>query len=611
MMGTGKGWLLRGLSQRKIVLSLVLVSVVYLGASGFLVRDVGYIYEEVFPHQRVIPRTVEGAGLNSHDQDEGGRLAHQLPGEARGGCHVVQASQWPVFSVVCGPDVYPILSESYQGNWVYYLSYAWQALFGSSLRSLRFLAGLLGVAGIWLLFFVVRRESGAAAGLVAAVLLAGNVLYLCMFSFAHLYETVPCLLALGSFACLQVDLRKGGGDRPGFGELSLSVLLLSAAISLKATVGILLLPFGVLWFRDLRRLSGAKLRLAVLGAIFLIPMIPFIVNESLCVMTESPKSSFFTYLGYRQDQLFDWNRIPMILMSSLKWLFATGASIDFVSGMFFGVEASPWLRADLMLLFGGSMVWAAVRWLKGGAGLLGKAALLCIAAAFVQSVLLYATDSALQAFIYIVPFLVGLTALFLVSFARWAAERLGMANAGPRFVVGLTLLYAIQIAEPLARSLAPQHLLCSAAEQDSLCKAVEASVSRFGGEVVTTRHNHIGLLEHCTSGRIRPANAYFALAPGVAGEELHAELQSAAGRLFDRWPGALYLVDIVPADAGEKSAGTVREGQEELTTVRLEAFAAAAERKNMDFRLLFVAGDEDGIATVGGFQLRPRRSRLY
>jgi len=614
-------------SRRTCLVILVVISIAYLCISTFILRDVGYIYEEIFPHMRVLPQVMQKPGPTHpssqpsprvrHSFSNGGGLwrasgfSHPAENELGPDCSIVLSNQWPTFSVVCGGSVYPVLSETYQGQWLYYVSYAWQAVAGDSLRSIRLLAGLFGVLGIWLLFFVVRRETDVTTGLVAAALLASNIFYVASFGLAFLFETVPSLLALAAYAALQCPrLRRGFGGsststiraETAFGPLLLSVFLLSLAVSLKGTVGILLLPFGYLWYVWIRETGLTMPRLTAMAAAFLVPMLPFIVHEILCLVREVPESSLFSYLASRGDQLSGIARVPEMILNSFLWLFVFGGNINGMSGPVFGVGALPWLRLDLALLFLGGVLLAVVRWRKGRALPLQRAALLCAAAAFLQSVLLYATSTEVQAYSYVLPFLVSLMAVLFVYIARLVAARMSRPAAGQVFLAALVAAWSVQLCEPAIDSLAPRALMASAEADGAICDFLDNRSDKT--PVVTTNYNQIGLIEHCTGGGIRPLHAYFLLSPGSTGEGLVESLAASVRILEDGYADAFYLLDSAPLDVWEAREGSVLGGEEQLTGLRLEAFQAEAARRGASFEPEFEARDRRGRPVMGLYRLR-------
>ena len=540
-------------------LALAAAGVVLLATTTYVFRDIGYIYEETFPHQRVVPQVLErDLGTTTGSGHGGGpsaalRSARDDKPENGDGSEfrIVLSAQWPTFAVACGESVWPILSETYQGNWFYYLSYVWQVPFGDSVRSLRLMAALIGVFGLLLLFVVVRREAGVATGLVAAGLLACHNVYIASSGLAYYYETMPMLFALGAYAALQRE------------RVVFSVLLLSAAISLKATVGILVLPFG--WFYWQRRhLFEARATVVLAIVAFLVPLLPFFVHELLCWTRGVPESSFFHTLASRGDTLSDWTRIPSILWHSLAWAFAFGGNLNGVTAPLFGSEEMPWLRIDLLLLFGAAVAYAAYRWRKADILPVERFALLCMAAAFVESTLLYATDTDIQAYVYVLPFFVAINATFFCRLAgRW----------GPPALVALVLLHAVQLVEVVIDSNSPSRLIASAEAQQQICDAVRDA----DAPVITTNYNHIGMLEHCTGNKVRPIHAYFPLSPGGTGEELRTRLKTGARALLDRWPDARYLFDTASSRVWEAREGSVLAGEEEdLIFLRLKAVSEEA-----------------------------------
>ena len=558
-------------TNRLVYLALVVLSLAYVLVANFLLRDVGYVYEEIFPHQRVLPRIlVKGYPLNHGPESAVGALAagesdfldvHLSHPEPSDGCSIVLADQWPTFSVACGEQVYPILSETYQGNWMYYLSYAWQAVGGDSVAMLRFLSTLLGVAGLWLIFFVVRRESDDLGGLAAAVLLTTSIYYIMSFALAFWFETFPAVLALAGYAALQ---RR---------RLALSVFLLGLGVALKATVGILVFAFIPLWWTEWScRGRQWKLLIAAAGA-FALTMLPFVVHELWCVVRGAPHSSFFATLAARGDSLSSGARFPGIVLDSFFWLVFFGGNLNGISRPVFGIETMPWPRVDLCLLFVGALGSAVWRWRQGRALGIEKAALLCVCAAFTQSVLLYSTSTDIQAFAYVTPFIVALNALFIVRVGR---------RYNTLLVPIALVVFASQVAEPLLDSGSPVRLIASRSEQERVCRALSGMSEE--AQVVTTSYNHLGMVEHCTGNRIRPVHAFFLLSPGTTGDTLRSDLAVAADYLLDRYPEALFLLESSSSRVWEAREGSVQRGEEELTTLRLEAFVGAARRREGEFQ---------------------------
>lgn len=533
-----------------------------------MMRDVGYVYEEIFPHQRLLPDTLERVPMS-----DGWQLSHEDYKNPVDGCRTVLATQWPTFAVQCGDQVWPILSETYQGEWIYYVSFAWQAVFGSSLGSIRTLSGIIFALGLFLFFFVVRREMGQTTAVVSAVLLGTTTIYLSSSAFGFLYECVPMLLAVAAYG-LWREGRVGRPRRVLF--IAGAALCLSAAVSLKATVGILVVPFGYLLWMQRDRFSGLRAGWGIVVGAAVLPMLPFAVHELIAAAAGSPSSILYT-LSARGDLLGDASRLPSIFLDSLFWLLAFGSNINSSSRPVFGVESLPWLRIDLMLLFVAACIWSIRRWIRGEATMLERVSLIAVVAAFWESVLLYATDTEIQTFLYVVPFLVVLNGHFYVWLAGQAALRLkekGRTRKEAVVLAALVGLYAVQPAEVLLDSFSPPHLMSSAAAESAVCENLEGD-----DQVVTTNYNHMGAIEHCTNNRIRPVHAYFLLSPGSTGQQLQADLRFGVNYLLDRWPSHTYLFDAAPATVWEAREGSVLAGEEALTGLRLELFKAEVVRR--------------------------------
>ena len=533
-----------------------------------MMRDVGYVYEEIFPHQRLLPDTLERVPMS-----DGWQLSHQDYKDPVEGCRTVLATQWPTFAVQCGAQVWPILSETYQGQWAYYLSLAWQAAFGNSLGSIRTLSGIIFALGLLLFFFVVRRESGKTTAVVSVVLLGTTTIYMSSSAFGFLYECVPMLLAVAAYGFWSRG-QVGRPRRTLF--IAGAAFCLSAAISLKATVGILVVPFGYLLWAQRDKLSGLKSGWGLVLGAALLPMVPFAAHELIAISMDSHSSILYT-LSARGDLLGDASRLPSIILDSLFWLLAFGGNINSTSRPVFGVESLPWLRMDLVLLFVAACVWSTRRWARGEATMLERVSLIACVAAYWESVLLYATDTEIQTFLYVVPFLVTLNGRFYVWLASRMAQRFkegGRARKETVVLAALVGLYAVQPAEVLLDSISPPHLMSSAAAERAICDGLDAD-----DQVVTTNYNHIGAIEHCSDNRIRPVHAYFLLSPGSTGQQLQADLRFGVEYLLDRWPAHTYLFDAAPATVWEAREGSVLAGEEALTGLRLELFKAEVVRR--------------------------------
>lgn len=553
---------------RTIIIWLIALTA-FIAYGRFIMRDVGYVYEEIFPHLRVLPDTLERVPLG-----DGWRLSHSDYAQAPDGCRAVLATQWPTFALQCGEQVWPVLSETYQGEWVYYLSFAWQAVVGSSLPAIRLLAGLLFGLGLLLFFVVIRRESDSLTASVSTLLLGSTTIYLSSSAFAFFYECVPMLLAVASYGCWARG-REGTGMRAWW--LAGAVLCFFAALSLKATVGILVVPFAMLVWSERRLLRGLSWSWGLLLGAAVLPMAPFVVHEVLALMAGSQSTILYT-LSARGELLGDASRLPSIFLDSFLWLLAFGGNINSTSRPVFGVDTLPWLRLDLVLLFGAGCVWATTRWVRGKAEMLEKFCLVAAGAAYVESVILYATDTEIQTFLYVVPFLAVLNGRFYI----WLAHDVGQRMAGrwpsrskSRVVLCvLVVLYTVQPVEIVLDSLDPPHVMASAAAQEEICGTLPA-----GSNVVTTNYNQIGALEHCSDNSVRPIHAYFLLSPGSTGEELKDDLQRGVNYLLDRWPDHAYLFDSLPARVWEAREGSVLAGEEEVTGLRLAAFKREVARR--------------------------------
>jgi len=251
----------------------------------------------------------------------------------------------------------------------------------------------------------------------------------------------------------------------------------------------------------------------------------------------------------------------------------------------------PWLRIDLILLFGAALVFAAYRWRKADALSVEKFGLLCMAAAFIESVLLYATETDIQAYVYVLPFFAAVNAIFACRLSVWLAVKRGWSGGGisgpspwgrcrhwrrkgdSLLLTTVILLHAVQLVELVSDSTNPTRFIASAEAQRQICDAVRDE----DAPIITTNYNHIGMLEHCTGNRVRPVHAYFSLSPGGTGDELRSKLQTASRALLDRWPDALYLFDTASSRVWEAREGSVLAGEEEdLIFLRLKAVSEEA-----------------------------------
>jgi hypothetical protein len=244
------------------------------------------------------------------------------------------------------------------------------------------------------------------------------------------------------------------------------------------------------------------------------------------------------------------------------------------------------------------------------------AAILFMAAAFLESVMLYSTDTDVQAFAYVLPFLAALNALFAARVGEWLAGRSAprLATVAPFL---LAALYASQLIEPLLDSREPPAAMASKAAQEEVCRALKDSAERGERpEVATTEYNHIGFIERCTGQTIRPLHGYFLLSPGSVGERLEADLEAGSAALLDRLlaaaspaPGSdpYVLVDLVSSRVWEAREGSVLAGEQSLTRARFEALDSQAAARGLSLDLVHTALDRQGRPVMGLLRLLPGR----
>ncbi len=555
------------------------LALLLLVTTQFFMADIGYVYEELLPHQRILPRTLAVGYVLNHAPPgadlSGIRFAHGEGSSPE--CRSALSDQWPTFAVVCGNDVYPVLSETYQGNWLYYVSTLWQAVFGSSLRTIRLQSLVFGLLGLLGLYLVVRRETDGATALLASALLATNLFFVGTAGFAFWFETVPLLLLLLGYGLLG---RAGDGR-----ALWPSVLLVALAVSLKATVALIALAFVPLWWLVWRAHPRPKRALSLAALAVVVPMLPFLVHEILCVMQEAPHSSMVAYLAGRGSGLLTLSRLPAMVISTLWWLVLFGANLNGIFHGVHGVAGEPWFRVDLVLWFAAGLVYMGVRLKLGRATRLERASLLLLGAAGFMSLLLYQTSGDLQAFLPVLPFAIVPTALVGMAGVRALAARTRHPARMVRWLaVGAALLYGSQLVEVAIDAAHPGALMASRVDQLAVVDALEQGPD--DSPIITTEHNHIGMVELLTEGRLRPIHAFFPLSPGSTGADLRLDLLVAARWLLAHYPHARFLVAANPAPLWDDREGSVRLGEGSVVPLRLEALQqAAAEGGNVLVRL--------------------------
>jgi 4-amino-4-deoxy-L-arabinose transferase-like glycosyltransferase len=160
----------------------------------------------------------------------------------------------------------------------YMMMLAWTKVFGTAIVELRLPSVLCGIAGVFLVYLLGRREGGEAAGMVAAAMFAHNG-HLILWSQSARVYALGCFLGLVSSVLLLRITR--GGSRP-LGSL---ILYCAATVAGTATVFFYWLIFitQILWVaaKSLRRSAEPRLLCWQLWTFLLAtPVVALVAHQS-------------------------------------------------------------------------------------------------------------------------------------------------------------------------------------------------------------------------------------------------------------------------------------------------------------------------------------------
>jgi hypothetical protein len=520
---------------------LLVLPVLFILLSPYSMHSMGYLFEEDYPSLFAIPNA-----LHMQITDDGGQklsTTHKTSSDNTT-CEWVAGHWWPHLSLRCGEQVFPLLTESYQAAWPYYLTLLLPA--PNRIESLRWLNAASGALTLLLLFFVVRRYWGLATARVTLPLCSLHSMYLMVFGSGYLYESwqISALLTVALLVPLRVRrkiCRSNRGRRGALlarrddesyreygeeeqrsqkgysgvrihwnilrrtlkpGSLAFWQLLglgfvagLGASLKLTLVPAMLVLLF-ILSGREFLRPS----RLLPLAVGFMLPLLPFVVHEIL-LTGESGPSSIYVKLIQQKANLRYPERIPQALLGGAAWMTSLPfGNESLYRAMLRNEAALGWLFWSSAVMGTGVFVAAIRRALRKPRDLLLTALLLAQLVTLASASLLYSSKLDFQSFMPFIPLMTAVIARQGIALYRKVAAR-GL----PRIVAGLGagLLFAPLIAQTAVAYSHADHCCSNFSRhaQDEVLAGL-----RPGSLVLTTAYNHVGMVRTLRGREFRELN---------------------------------------------------------------------------------------------------------
>ncbi len=557
-------------------------------------QNLGYDFEGHIPYLLEVPESIRG-----FDVDAAGNVtpvgSHPPRDRAGGGLSLVSGTEWPTFSLQSDAWVLPILTESYQAGWPYWLG----GLIPRGDRGLwavRLVGVLVGWATLLVVFVLARRVWGSRAARIGVVVLALNNIFIMLCGRGSLFESLQFLLFP---LTLLFIVRETQRDRlPGAFVVGLLAgvfvgLKLTAALCMAAAL-VAALPWSF-WK------SRARLARFLAGAV--LPLLPYLAHEIQGLLGDSGGS--LSLMGrFPEGGLSGVGSFLVSVWDGLGWALRMPCGEPRIAGWLLGdpdggVPALSLLGAAWSVL----VVVLAVRAIVQGRGdPLVRAILAAALTLVIQAGLLYHRRTDFHVALPIIPMLAILGAR---PITEWLGVPPGTRGAGRPWVRAALAMV------PLALALWQAGVTLGYAREcgpTPYCAKAQAEVvARIPADrtVVLMHQSQFGMLEFLLERPVRTVLVEEALYE----EELDVDRPGKAERMTKTWrrifatyPDAVYLLSEgeSPFDQSALAGGDVVNPWNEM---KLETFFEAARRDGLEPRRLGGGSGTRGPDVLGLYEL--------
>ncbi len=501
---------------------------------------------------------------------------------------LVLGSWWPRMSIRSGHDALPIVTEAYQGGWLYW-PFKLLSMESRRLPAIRLFAALLGGLTLLLAFLALRAWWGRAS-LPLAALLACNSMFLLSFGFGYLYEALPMTALLAAvLAAGRVRARPTVG-----GTLAVAFLAgLAGGLKLTALPAAAVVTGVLLGTGTLRHRRRALAFLVGLG----LPLLPFLASESAAALAGLP-SPLLSALGGGKGGLSEpVGMLSGFFMSSV-WTAALPAGNGYILPMLSsGASPAPWLLGLSAAVSLPGLALAVRRWRRVDADPLRDAVLAGWVVVLVLSGVLYKSGFDFQAFMTVHPLVASLIVQSLLEEGRSCA-------AGParRFWKAAAVAFVAVVLVHTGISLAGGGRVTTVVS----LRGQEEIASKLpeGRVVLTTSYNQAGMLRMMTGGRVSEIHMDRLLSPGGNEAFYRLTVRHAFAEVILRHPGALYLFDLAPLPIDESREHTSFARGIGSRQVVAQEFVQAAREAGMFSRTVAVGHGDAGNGVLALVELR-------
>ena len=568
--------------------------VLFAGTLATTFQHLGYDYEGHFPYLLQIPESIRGFDV---DADGGARTqwSHPPREHTGGGVSLVSGTEWPTFSLQSDAWVLPILTESYQAGWPYWIG-GLVPRGESGLWVVRLLGILVGCATLLVVFALVLRTWGSRAARIGVVVLAVNNVFVMLCGRGTLFETLQFLFFP---LTLLYAVRASRLGRPA-AAFFLGVLA-GTFVGLKLTAGLCMaaallaaLPWS--YWRSLARscafLAGAA-----------VPLFPYLAHEILRLQ-ESPDATLGMMGRFPEGGLPGLGAFLTSVWDSLGWALRMPFGDPKIAGWLFGdPDGGVWILSALGVAWGALVLALCLRAIaRRRTDPLMRATLAAALALVVQAGLLYRRETDFHSTLPIIPMLA-------VLGARPITEWLGDPTGGrwssrPRVVAALALV-------PLVLSLWQAGVSVAHSREcgaTPFCaKAQFEVIQRIPADraVVLMHQAQFGMLEFLSE---RPVHTVL-VEEALFEERLDLDRAVKAGRMVATWrrifglyPDAVYLLSEgeSPFDSSAPAGG---DAVNPLNAVKIETFLEAARSNGVEPRRLGGGSGMRGGDVLGVYEL--------
>jgi hypothetical protein len=547
----------------------------------FLTRNVGYLFEADSPWMLTLPNSLEWEG-------EPGPAASLRWTHSQTTPFLHAGFWWPRLSVRVGDDSLPIVTEAYQGGWLYWPF----KLLPRDLRTretIRMTAALLGGLTLVLALLAFRTWWGEMPLLLAG-LLACNSMFLLSFGFGYLYEALPMAAVLAA-----VLAGRKVRERPTAAGVLLVGFLAGLAGGLKLTaLPAALTVAGVLLGKE--ALANPRRAGAFVLGIF-IPLLPFVVSEATMAVAGGP-SPLLSALGGGKGGFSDPAGMVSGFAMASVWTAALPAGNGYILPMLSsGTAPAAWLLGLSAAVCLPGLAAAVLRLRRGIQDPLRDAVLAAWAVVLLLSGLLYKSGFDFQAFMTIHPLAASLVVRSLILEGRHAGLvrirclALGLVGA---FVAVVLLHTGLSFAGGAGVS-----TIASLTAQQEIAGSIPAD-----RQVVTTSYNQAGMLRMMSGGRVDEINMDRLLSPGGDEAFFRQTVRHAFAEVTQGHPDALYLFDLAPLPIDESREHTQFGAGISSRQVVAEEFVQAVREAGMYSKAVAVGRGDSGTGVYALVELK-------